>query len=78
LKEEGLHLKVDARVIQAAQEPKNIISCRTAIGGTSPQALQENIRFVSRQLQIIQKWIVQRRKQQTAAKARLAEVEKNL
>jgi len=78
LKEERLHLKVDARIIQAAQEPKNIVSRRDAIGGTSPQALQENIRFVSRQLQIIQKWIVQRRKQQTAAKARLAEMEKNL
>jgi len=77
LKEEGLNLKVDARVVQAAQEPRNIVSHRKAIGGTSPQALQKNIRFVSRQLQVMQKWIVQRRKQQAAAKARLAAMEKN-
>ncbi len=77
LKEEGLNLKVDARVVQAAQEPRNIVSRRKAIGGTSPQALQKNIRFVSRQLQVMQKWIVQRRKQQAAANARLAAMEKN-
>ncbi len=78
LKEEGLNLKVDARVVQAAQEPRNIVSRRKAIGGTSPQALQKNTRFVSRQLQVMQKWIVQRRKQQAAAKTCQAELEKNL
>jgi argininosuccinate lyase len=78
LKEEGLNLKVDARLIQVAQEPSNIISRRKAIGGTSPQALQNNIRFITSQLQVIQKWIVQRRKQQAAAKTRLAEMEKDL
>jgi argininosuccinate lyase len=77
-KEEGLNLKVDARVIQAAQEPSNIVSRRKAIGGTSPQALQKNILFVSRQLQVSQKWLAQRKKQQAAAKTRLAEMEKNL
>jgi len=77
-KEEGLNLKVDARVIQAAQEPNNIVSRRKAIGGTSPQALQKNILFVSRQLQVSQKWLAQRKKQQAAAKTRLAEMEKNL
>jgi argininosuccinate lyase len=76
-KEEGLNLKVDAKVIQAAQEPRNIISRRKTIGGTSPQALQKNILFVSRQLQVIQKWIAQKRKQQVAAKTYLAEMEKN-
>lgn len=78
LKEEGLNLKVDARVVQAAQEPRNIVSRRKAIGGTSPQALQKNTRFVSRQLQVMQKWIVQRRKQQAAAKTCQAGLEKNL
>jgi argininosuccinate lyase len=78
LKEEGLDLKVDARVVQSAQEPRNIVSRRKAIGGTSPQALQNNMRFVSSQLQVMQKWIVQKRNQQAAAKARLAEMEKNL
>jgi argininosuccinate lyase len=78
LKEEGLNLKVDARVVQAAQEPRNIVSRRKAIGGTSPQALEKNIQFVSHQLQVMQKWIVPRRKQQAAAKTYLAEMEKNL
>jgi argininosuccinate lyase len=78
VKEEGLDIKVDARVVQSAQEPRNIVSRRKAVGGTSPQALQNNMRFVSSQLQVMQKWIVHRRKQQAAAKTRLAEMEKNL
>ena len=77
-KEEGLDLKVDARVVQSAQEPGNIISRRKAIGGTSPQALQKNVLSLSRQLRVMQNWIAQRRKQQAAANSRLAEMEKNL
>ena len=77
MKEEGLNLKVDARVIQVAQEPSNIVSRRNAIGGTSPQALQNNIRFVSTGLQVMKKWIVRKKKQETAGKTRLAEMEKN-
>jgi argininosuccinate lyase len=78
LKEEGLNLKVNAQVIQTAQEPGNIVSSRKAIGGTSPQALQNNIRFVSSQLQAMQMWITQKRRQQAAAKTRLVEMERDL
>jgi hypothetical protein len=78
LKEEGLNLKVDARKIQAAQEPADIVSGKKAIGGTSPQALQINVRFISSHLQVIQKWIAQKRKQRAAAKTGLTEMEKNL
>jgi argininosuccinate lyase len=78
IEEQGLNLKVDARVIQTAQEPRNIVSSRKAIGGTSPQALQNNIRFVSSQLQAMQKWITQKRRQQAAAKTRLVEMERDL
>jgi len=78
LQEEGLKLELDARAVQTAQEARTIVSRRKAIGGTSPQALQKNIISVSGQLQFIQRWLREKRNQQSMAIARLTKMERNL
>jgi len=78
LKEEDLSLKIDERFVRLAQDPELIVSRRNAIGGTSAQALPKNIFSVSHQMQILRRWISQKRKQQSLAKTRLAEMERNL
>jgi argininosuccinate lyase len=78
LKEESLDLNIDERGILAAQEPRLIVSRRKAIGGTSPEALQKNFLSVSRQLQILQGWLKEKRNKQSLAKSRLAEMERDL
>jgi argininosuccinate lyase len=76
--EEGLNLKIDERFVQAAQEPRAIVSRRKSIGGTSPQALQKNILSNSREIQFIQKWLTKKRNQQSTAKNQLAQMERIL
>jgi argininosuccinate lyase len=78
LKEEGLSLKVDERFVQTAQEARAIVSRRKAVGGTSPQALQKSIVSISRQSQSIQRWLTEKRNQQSMAKARLTKRERSL
>jgi argininosuccinate lyase len=78
LQEEGLSLKIDERFVLKAQEPRLIVARRKTIGGTSPQALQKNILSVSLQLQILQRWLSQKRQQQSTAKMRLVEMERGL
>jgi len=78
LKEEGLGLRIDERSILAAQEPRDIVSRRKAIGGTSLQALQKNFLSASCQSQILQRWLKERRNKQSLAKSRLAEMERDL
>jgi len=78
LKEEGLSRKIDERIVLTAQEPRLIVSRRKAIGGTSPQALQKNVLSMNRSLQILPRWLSQKRKQQSLAKTRLAEMERSL
>jgi len=78
LNEESLNLKIDERSVQAAQEAKDIVSRRKALGGTAPRALQENILSLSRGIQLLQKWLSQKRKHQFLAKTKLAEMERNL
>jgi argininosuccinate lyase len=77
-KEEGLNVRIDAKLVQAAQEPRDIVSRRKAIGGTSPRALQKNILAVFSQLQSIHRWLTKKRNQQSVAKTRLTEMERNL
>jgi argininosuccinate lyase len=78
LKEESLGLKIDERSILSAQDPRLIASRREAVGGTSPQALQKNFLSASRQSQILQRWLKEKRNKQSLAKSRLAEMERNL
>jgi argininosuccinate lyase len=78
LKEEGLGLKMDERSILAAQEPREIVSRRKAIGGSSPQALQKNLLSASCQSQILQRWLREKKNKQSRAKTRLAKMERNL
>jgi argininosuccinate lyase len=78
LKEEGLGLKMDERSILAAQEPGDVVSRRKAIGGSSPQALQKNYFSASGQLEILQRWLREKRNKQSVTKTRLAEMERNL
>ena len=77
-KEEGINLKIDAKFVQAAQESRDIVSRRKVIGGTSPQALQRSIVSVFRQSQSIQRWLTEKRKQQSAAKNQLIRAERIL
>jgi argininosuccinate lyase len=78
LQEESLGLNIDERTILTAQEPRLIVSRRKAIGGTSPQALQKNFLAASSQLEILQRWLKEKREKQSIAKTRLAEMERNL
>ena len=77
-KEEGINLKIDAKFVQAAQESRDIVSRRKVIGGTSPQALQRSIVSIFRQSQSIQRWLTEKRKQQSAAKNQLIRAERIL
>jgi argininosuccinate lyase len=78
LKEEGLKVKMDEKMIGLAQDPKQIVSRRKAIGGTSPQALGRNILSLNRSLKISRKWLTKKRNQASLAQSRLAEMERNL
>ena len=78
LKEEGLNLRIDRRMVALAQEPKQIVSRRKAVGGTAPQALEKNILSLTRSLQISRKWVTKKRAQQGLAQSRLVEMERGL
>jgi len=78
LKEEGLGLKMDERSILAAQEPRDVVSRRKAIGGSSPRSLQRNFLSASGQLHILQRWLRDKAYKQSMAKTRLADMERNL
>jgi len=78
LNEEGLNLKVNERSVRAAQEPKDIVRRRKAIGGTSPQGVQKNILSVSHQIQLVSRYLAQKKDQQSVAKRRLVREEQNL
>jgi argininosuccinate lyase len=78
MKEEGLNLQIDEKMIVAAQEPTQIVSRRKAVGGTSPQALGKNIQSLTRSLQICRRWLMKKRAQQSLAQSRLVEMERSL
>ncbi len=78
LKEEGLKAKMEEKMIGLAQEPRQIVSRRKAIGGTSPQALGRNILSLNRSLKISRKWLTKKRAQQSLAQSRLGEMEGSL
>ena len=78
LKEEGLNLPIDEKMITAAQEPAQIVSRRKAAGGTAARALGKNMQSLNRSLQICRTWFRQKRNQQSMARTRLAEMERNL
>ena len=78
LKEEGLKVKMDEKMIGFAQEPRQVVSRRKAIGGTSPQALRRNTLFLTHSLKISRKWLTKKRNQQSSAQSRLVEMERNI
>lgn len=78
LQDERLTLKIDEKMVAGGQDPKLIISRRKAIGGPSQKALQKHSESVSHQIQISHKWLTQKRKQQSLAKSKMVEMERNL
>lgn len=78
LQEEGLSLKMEQGFIATAQDAKFIVSRRKAIGGTSFEALGRNITSLTHSLQGSRRWLAQKRKQQSMAKTRLAEMEQDI
>jgi len=78
LKEEGLNLKIDEKLVKTAQNPEVIIARRKAKGGTSPHALQKNVLSLSYSLKIFSRWLSQKRKQRSGAKAQLDEMERSI
>jgi argininosuccinate lyase len=78
LSEEGLHLPVKEKFLLDAQNPELSVSRRKSTGGTSPQALQKNIRSVSQHVQGILEWVGQKKRQQGRAKNLLTRKEREL
>jgi argininosuccinate lyase len=78
LKEEGLRLPIEGKLVVLAQEPKRIVSRRRAIGATSPQALGKNILFLNRSLKNDRRWLTKKRAQQALAQSHLSKMEESL
>ncbi len=78
LKKKTSTSKMEEKIINLAQEPRQIVSCRNATGGTSPETLKKNILSLNQSLKISRKWLTDKRKQQATAQDRLAVMERNL
>ena len=76
LQEEGLRIKVTEAFVQKVQEGQVFIAKRAAIGGPSPRALDKNISLLKQSLQKSRRWLNRKTKQQSAAKANLARMER--
>jgi len=78
LREEGLRMKVDEKIVLANQEPREVVTRRKTIGGPSPLALEKNIMGLKRFQHDSRQWLLQKKTQLTLAKTRLAQMERNL
>jgi argininosuccinate lyase len=78
LKEEKIAVAADPGFIDSAQDPKNVVNLRKAIGGPSPASLQESISSLERSRKALQKWVTTARGKISAAQSLLLKYEKDL
>ena len=76
LKDEKISVSGDQEFINRAQNPKTLIGLRKAIGGSSPEGLQENISNLERSKNVLQKWGAAKRRQLSSAEELLRKQEK--
>jgi argininosuccinate lyase len=78
LQEEKITASGDPKFIDRAQDPKNLIGLRRAVGGAAPEVLMESIAGLGRSKTALLKWVSAERNRILSAEAFLQEQEKSL
>jgi argininosuccinate lyase len=76
LQEEGIKIKPGEAFIRRAQEARDFLAKRAAEGGPSPRSLDRSISRLNQTLRKSRSWLHRKVRQQSAAKANLARMER--